>query len=88
MRKIMFEVADDNEAMTYENVFRVTETCQNGKERTFKKSVFTPIFGNDGKHLTETQRIEACTYVLRKNYYYNIEYIETKCTGILCVTDL
>ena len=41
----------------YEDIFMVTETLQNGKERRIKKSVFSPIFRN-GRHVIKLDRGE------------------------------
>lgn len=73
----------------YEMVFEVTETCQNGNERTFKKSVFSPIFRimPDGsrKHLIQLNRVEKAIKELEKHFYYNIKYIKTKATDLLFI---
>lgn len=61
----------------YEVVFEVTETCQNGKERRFKKSVYSPVFKN-GIHVTEQERAAKGTEVLESLHYYNVQYIETR----------
>ena len=61
----------------YEMIFRVTETLQNGNERTFKKSVYSPIFRN-GHHLIELDRIQKATAELESLHYYNIQHVETK----------
>ena len=55
----------------------VTETCANGKERTFKKSVLSSPFRN-GKHVVEEERIARGIEELKKHYYYNIQYLGTK----------
>lgn len=70
----------------YEVVFKVTETCSNGKERAFKKSVLSPIFRESGFHriyITEETRVEKGIAVLKEMKYYNIEYIETKLKTLL-----
>lgn len=69
----------------YEEIFKVTETLQNGKERTYKKSVLCPIF-KDGKHVIELTRIDKAAAQLKALHYYNIEHIETKHKEII-VTD-
>ena len=65
----------------YENVFEVTETLQNGKERRVKKSVYTPRFKErDGHtfHISEEERIKCGTYELEARHYYNVKYLYTK----------
>ena len=71
-------------ALCYETIFCVTETCNNGKERRIKKSVYSPRFRN-GKHLTEQERISEGTFILKAEHYYNIEYLETKSKTILYI---
>lgn len=68
--------------MYYELIFDCCETCQNGKERRIKKSVLTPVF-NDGKFITELDRIKNCVEVLMQEHYYDIAYIKTKVKYIL-----
>lgn len=67
----------------YEVVFNVTETLQNGKERTIKKSILSPIFSKEGKHITTEERVKKGTAVLKEMHYYNIQYIETKCKTLI-----
>ena len=71
----------------YECIFRVTETLQNGKERTIKKSVLSPIFRTveNGKqlHITEAERAAKGSAILKEMHYYNIEYLETKCKTLI-----
>lgn len=62
----------------YEVIFAVTETTNRGHERRVKRAVFMPIFGKDGKHITEAVRIERGTAALRAEHLYDIEYVETK----------
>lgn len=69
----------------YENIFNVSETLQNGKERRVKKSVLSPIFKN-GKHVIQLDRVDRCVKELEALHYYNIEFIETK-TKTFIVTD-
>lgn len=69
----------------YETIFSVTETCQNGKERRIKKSVFTPCFKN-GRHVIQLERIAKAEEILKAQHYYNIEYLDTKFTELL-ITD-
>lgn len=71
----------------YELIFKVTETLQNGKERTIKKSVLCPIF-KDGKHVIELTRIGKATQQLIALHYYNIEYIDTKYKEIIATDNL
>lgn len=69
----------------YEEIFKVTETLQNGKERTIKKSVLCPIF-KAGRHVIECDRIGRATVELADLGYYDIEHIETKYKKLI-VTD-
>lgn len=66
----------------FEIVFQVTETLQNGKERTIRKSVYSERFVG-GKFYTEEQRIADATELLKAHHYYNIEYIGTKAISML-----
>ena len=68
----------------FEMTFRVTETCQNGKERTFKKHVYSERFVN-GRFFTEAARVDAATEVLKAQHYYHIEYVETKSVSLLMI---
>lgn len=71
----------------YEEVFEVTETCNNGKERRIRKSVMCQPFEvrDDGTrhHRLESTRIEKATRALKQEHYYNIVYIETRIKHIL-----
>jgi hypothetical protein len=69
----------------YEEIFKVTETLQNGKERTCKKSVLCPIF-KAGRHVIEFDRIDRAIVELGDLGYYDIEHIETKLKKLI-VTD-
>jgi len=62
--------------MYYRVVFKVTETCQNGKERWFKKTLLAEPF-KDGKHQTEDALVEKGIAILKEMHYYNIEYVGT-----------
>lgn len=62
----------------YEVVFEATETLQNGKERTVRKSVLMPHFNDAGRHICPAEQIERGEQALREAYYYNIKHIETK----------
>lgn len=64
-------------ANLFEIVFQVTETCQNGNERTKKVSVFSKRFKN-GVFYTESARNKDAIEILKAYHYYNIKYIETK----------
>ena len=55
-----------------EMVYRVTETLQNGSERTFKKSVY--VAADYPAKFVRSKSIEA----LKEQHYYNIEFIEAK----------
>lgn len=63
----------------YEVVFKVTATLQNGKEQTFKKTVYMPRVEN-GKHIPTEQRIIRGIEALKEEHYYNIEYVATHAT--------
>lgn len=69
----------------YEEIFKVTETLQNGKERTIKKSVLCPIF-KAGRHVIAFDRIDRAIVELGDLGYYDIEHIETKLKKLI-VTD-
>lgn len=71
----------------YEEIFKVTETLQNGKERTVKKSVLCPIFRN-GRHVIQLYRIEKAERALLELKYYDICHIETKLKTIIVTDDL
>lgn len=73
-----------NEHALYQMIFSVTETLQNGKEKTHKKSVMSPRF-RDGKHITESERVQKGIELLKSKHYYNIKYLETKCIEILWI---
>ena len=54
--------------------FGVTETCNNGNERTFKKKIyFSPFVGN--RNRTDAQIWSEGVDILRGEYYYDIELI-------------
>jgi len=66
----------------YETIFEVTETCQNGKERRKKVSVYSPIFV-DNKHIIEIDRIDKGIAKLTEMHYYEIKYIKTRFTTLI-----
>ena len=66
----------------YETRFAVTETLQDGKERTIEKSVFSPMFRN-GVHITESERVLKSIEILKEEHYYKIKYIGTRTKTIL-----
>lgn len=73
-------------ARYYEMVFKVTETCRNGNERTYNKSVYClpyQMIDNKKIHRTEDERINACIEQLKAMRYYRIEYIKTKCVDMV-----
>lgn len=75
----------------YELVFRVTETCDNGKERTFKKSVFAPpFFISNGKRLNNalTHCIPLATKALEEQHYYRIEFLNCKSVSLTFTDDI
>jgi hypothetical protein len=70
----------------FEVIFKVTETCQNGKERRIKKSVYSPKFKMDGERhmfIPLEERMRKCIKVLEEMHYYNIEYVDIKSTTLL-----
>ena len=71
----------------YEEIFKVTETLQNGKERTCKKSVLCPIF-KAGRHVIEFDRIDRAIIELGDLGYYDTEHIETKFKKLIVTDDL
>ena len=66
----------------YETIFEVTETCQNGKERRKKVSVYTPIYVDD-KIFIGIDRINKGIAKLTEMHYYKIEYIKTRITNLI-----
>ena len=68
----------------YVEVFQVTETCANGKERRIKKEVLCPIFRN-GKHVIILDRVTKAIKLLEEHHYYNIEHVETKTKDVLMI---
>lgn len=63
--------------------FKVTETLNNGKERTTTKTVYSPRF-RDGKFIAWGERYLDGVKLLESLHYYNIEYTgEAKTTHIL-----
>lgn len=71
----------------YEDIFMVTETLQNGKERRIKKSVFSPIFRN-GRHVIKLDRGENGKAALEELHFYNIEWIDTKVKTLILSENL
>lgn len=69
----------------YEVIFQVTETLQNGKETTHKKSVFFPCFDDKGIHYSLERRVERGMDLLQSMQYYRVEYLETKVKNILYI---
>lgn len=67
----------------FEVIFKVTETCQNGKERRIKKTVYSPCFGDDGKFIVLDDRKEMCIKILKELGYYDIEYLGIKTKALL-----
>lgn len=67
------------------NEFKVTETLQNGNERTITKTVYTYRFGKDGKFLTNDERTAICFDELKRNHYYKIEFVKAYPTNLLIV---
>ena len=66
----------------YELTFDCCETLQNGRERRVKKKVLIERF-TDGKHNGEEECIRRAADALRKEYYYDITYVGTKCTSLI-----
>jgi hypothetical protein len=74
----------------YELTFQVTETCNNGKERTLKKTVITaPFHWEKGilVHTSPEYSIPLAKEALEEQHYYNIKYISTKVTYITITDD-
>lgn len=67
----------------YEVIFEVTETCNNGKERRIKKSVFFKPFDEVGIHTSQIMQIDKGQALLKEEHYYNIVYLDTKVRTIL-----
>lgn len=61
----------------YEVVFKVTETCNNGKERRITKSVYAPRFKN-GRHTVVADNVSMSVRLLQKMHYYNIEFVAVR----------
>lgn len=76
----------------YVDVFEVTETCQNGNERTIKKEVYskTSIIDSNGKIRNNGQknRIERAKNLLAERHYYKIKYITSKTKEILLTDEI
>lgn len=73
----------------YELTFQVTETCNNGTERTMKKTVITAPFHwreNSVVHTSPEYCIPLAVKALEEQHYYNIQYIGTK-EKYITVTD-
>ena len=65
----------------FEVIFKVTETCQNGKERRIKKSVYTPVWRMEGERhifIPLEDRIKMCVAILEHEHYYDIESHDIK----------
>lgn len=65
----------------FEMIFKVRETCQNGKERRIKKSVYSPCFKHENGRtifVPLNERIRKGVEVLEEMNYYDIVYLETK----------
>lgn len=80
MRKVLAELT-----------FRVTETCDNGNERTFNKKVYaSPIYTDKDGHKRNnsiTRTVPLAIAALKEEHYYNIEFISVKPTKFLFVED-
>ncbi len=72
-----------------ELTFKVTETCNNGKERTFRKKVLAPPFYKE-EGRTFNNSLGRCVPLaidsLKAQHYYNIEFIESA-SAIITFTD-
>lgn len=62
-------------------VFQVTETLQNGKERTIKKEIYRKY----GKHTILENSIQIATELLKENNFYNIKYLNVKETYLYMI---
>ena len=73
-----------------ELMFTVTDTCNNGKERTFKKSVFAaPIYEYNGRKLNNslTHCVPLAIKALEDQHYYNIEFIGSRASSFTFTDD-
>ena len=66
----------------YKMIFEVTETCNNGNERTKKVSVYAPHC-KDGKYFVDTNRFDKALKMLEAKHYYNIKYVDTTITELM-----
>lgn len=74
----------------YELTFQVTETCNNGNERTMKKTVLTAPFywnGNIVTHNSPDHYIPLATKALEEQRYYHIQYLSAKVVTITVTDD-
>lgn len=62
----------------FELLFQVTETLNNGKERTFKKKLLSPRFRN-GHYITEANAALKGIELLQNMHYYRIKYMGRTC---------
>ena len=68
------------------DTFKVTETLQNGKERTTKKQIYSEAFipcGDGKRFYGQNERVRDCMAVLKECHYYNIEYVGGKMSRML-----
>ena len=68
----------------YVQKYRVTETCQNGKERQITKEILIPM-ERDGHPLIIFNRGERAEALLREHHYYDIEFLYETTKDILIV---
>lgn len=71
----------------YEDIFEVTKTLQNGKERRIKKSVLSPTFRN-GKHLIQLDRETKAIKQLEELGYYEIQWVNTRVKTLMTTGNL
>lgn len=69
----------------YEVVFCVTETCNNGNEKKYMKSVYVPRFDESGRHISPNMQVTSAWQELKRRGYYNIYHVKTICSEIIVV---
>lgn len=70
----------------FEITFMVTETCNNGKERRIKKTVYAPAERN-GSILIDLKSVDKAIAILKSKHFYNIECIDKRMVDLMFTTD-
>lgn len=73
-----------------ELTFKVTETCDNGNERTFKKEVFAPPIYSDGDHKRNNSLarcVPLAIKALEDQHYYHIEFLSSRAVSFTFTDD-